>query len=461
MRRSLLRPVRPIALVIALLCVPATGWADDPADDSVLERDAVPELLAARKSKNKRPANLMRVHMLNVGQGDTTIIESPADANGNRRILMIDSGESSMQGNEAKHQVEPYLRKELDDGPPGRPVVNVDYFLISHYHKDHTGLSSGKEGTGLFYLWEALGINIGLILDPGLDFDASGTGDKMYRKWVDEKQPNRATLVFDQLGDQRQMDMGDDVWVEVLGFGARVEGRGRVVKDKYISTTSQNDFSSTIIVHYKKFDFYVAGDLSGYLHEGWGAWYHNIEAAHFPSLRQTEVYHVNHHGSQWSSSYSFLQRLKPKVSVISCGKGHHHPNRYTVQRLLGYEDYWTGRPMGSDIYQTKNDDGWVLEGEHPHTLKTQTVADGDIVIETDGETDFRIYLPGREPIVYALDDIPAYTDVPWRIKKIREEAAADAGLAGNEELGMPPIDDRDSVDEDGGIRGNDPEGGDD
>ncbi len=379
-------------------------------------------ILVTTGAKRPQPrADLIRIHVLNVGQGDATIIEGPRDEKGNRRILMVDAGESVKQGNEAKHVVEPYLRKNTDDGAKGRPVLDVDYFIPTHYHKDHMGWNSGDEGTGLFYLWEALNIRVGKILDTGIDYDAAGTGDKMYRQWVQDRGVQREKLAFDQLGPDRQIDLGQDVWVEVLANAAEVEGRGRVVKDRWISSTSQNDFSTAIIVHYKKFDFFVAGDLSGYLHESWGSWYHSIEAATFPHLRPTEVYRVNHHGSQWSSNYPFLQRLQPQVSVISCGRGHKHPNEYTVQRLLGWEDYWSGRPMGSDIYQTKNDDGFALDGPHPHSGRTQTVANGTILIESDGVTSFAVTLPGKEPIVYPLDPYDAYTDIPWTVREARKD----------------------------------------
>ena len=380
---------------------------------------AAAPLLAGAK-RERPPADIIRIHVLNVGQGDATIIEGPRDEAGDRKILLIDTGESTMQGNEAKHVVEPYLRDHTDDGKPSRPVLDIDYLLLTHYHKDHMGSPKGKEPTGIFYLWEALNIRVGKLLDTGLDYDGSGLGDTTYRQWVKDKQVDREELLFDQLGPDRQIDMGEDIWIEVLAVGAKVEGRGRVVKDRWINTTSQNDFDALTVLHYKKFDFYVAGDLSGYLHESWGAWYHSIESAVFPHLRPVEVYRVSHHGSQWSSNYPLLQRLRPLVSVISSGKGHHHPNEYTVQRLLGFEDYWTGRPIGSDIFQTKNDDGFVLAEPHPHTGKTQTVVDGHIVIESDGVTGFTITLPGREPYTYPLLDDPAFLDVPWSVKKARE-----------------------------------------
>jgi len=385
----------------------------------------VPLLLGARGDKRIDP-DTVRIHVLNVGQGDATIIEGPADETGDRKIMVMDAGESSMQGNEAKHVVEPALRNLTDDGKPGRPILEIDYVVPSHYHKDHMGSPKGKEPTGIFYLWEALNIRVGKILDTGIDYDASGQGDMTYRQWVKDKGVDRETIGFDQLGPDRQIDMGEDVWVEVLSVGAEVEGRDNVVKDSWINTTSQNDFSIQMVIHYKKFDFYIAGDLSGYLHESWGAWYHSIESATYQHLRPVEVYRVNHHGSQWSSNYPFLQRIRPLTSIISCGRGHKHPNQYAVMRMLGFEDYWTGRPLGSDIYQTKNDDGFVLPEPHPHTLKTQTVANSHILIESDGTTGFTITMEGREPIEYPLHPDDAFTDVPWSVHKARKGETDDA-----------------------------------
>jgi beta-lactamase superfamily II metal-dependent hydrolase len=406
-------------------------------------------------------AETLRIHVLNVGQGDATIIEGPRDSRGDRKVLIYDAGESGDLGNEARHVIEPYLRKNLDDGPARRPVINVDYLIPSHYHKDHTGSSTGKEWTGLFYLWDALNVRIGRLLDTGINYDAGGAGDESYRKWVDQNQVRRSTLAFDQLGKDRQIDLGEDAWVEVLAVGARVEGRGSVLKERDIGSTSQNDFSAVLVLHYKKFDIYLGGDLSGYLHESWGSWYHNIEGATFAHLRPVEVYRVNHHGSQWSSSYPFLQRIKPSVSVISCGRGHRHPNEYTVQRLLGWEDYWTGRPVGSDIFQTKNDDGFLFDGVHPHTGRTQRVADGHIVIESDGETSFSVTLPGQLPFVYPLDPYPAYTDVPDSVRQARLSAAQQVGGEADMERGHSEVYDREDV-KSGRVhapRVDDPEGG--
>jgi len=392
-----------VAVVLTALVLPATANAKRSRDDGP-------------------PPHVMRIHVVDVGQGDCTIIESPEDEDGDRRILMVDAGESSMEGNEARDTIEPYLRRKLDDGLPTRPVAEVDYFIGTHYHKDHMGWPKPGNDSGVFYLYDAPGVHIGGIYDTGLDYDAAGNLDGVYREWVASHNVQREKLQFDQLGEDRQIDMGPDVWVEVLTVGTQLDGvPERAIRRRWIPTTSQNDFSIAVIVHFKKFDFFVAGDQSGYFHKSWGNFYHNIEGAMRDQLRDIEVLRVNHHGSQWSTNYSFLQHLEPEVALISCGKGHHHPNEYTVHRILGWENYWSGWPVGSDIFQTEAVDGYLYEGEHPHTARTQTVANGTIIVETDGETGYSIWYEGlTEPIQFELDQQPAYTDVPGRVKLRRD-----------------------------------------
>lgn len=52
-------------------------------------------------------------------------------------------------------------------------------------------------------------------------------------------------------------------------------------------------------------------------------------------LRKTSVLKVPHHGSKFSSSIAFLERLRPAVAVISVGakNSYGHPNGDTLMRL--------------------------------------------------------------------------------------------------------------------------------
>ena len=64
------------------------------------------------------------------------------------------------------------------------------------------------------------------------------------------------------------------------------------------------------------------------------------------NLPRADVYKVSHHGSSSSSSSAFLDRMKPKVAVVSCSmkNRYHHPAKETLELLSA---------AGSRIYETR------------------------------------------------------------------------------------------------------------
>ncbi|MCB5235745.1 MAG: DNA internalization-related competence protein ComEC/Rec2 [Niallia nealsonii] len=55
----------------------------------------------------------------------------------------------------------------------------------------------------------------------------------------------------------------------------------------------------------------------------------------YPNLKDVDVLKVGHHGSKTSSSNEFIERLKPKIAVISVGENnrYHHPSKEVLSTL--------------------------------------------------------------------------------------------------------------------------------
>lgn len=82
-----------------------------------------------------------------------------------------------------------------------------------------------------------------------------------------------------------------------------------------------------MMLHYGDFKMLLTGDaekgVEGALVEKYG------------SKLQADVLKVGHHGSQTSSIWQFVQAVKPKYALISCGPFEifHHPNKDVLGRL--------------------------------------------------------------------------------------------------------------------------------
>src|ERR1044071_4899032 len=83
-------------------------------------------LLVAWSGMHRRPE--LRVTFLDVGQGDSCVIESPSG-----KVLVIDTGRISMDGSDdqGRETVAPFLRS--------RGINRIDMLLLTHPDADHVG----------------------------------------------------------------------------------------------------------------------------------------------------------------------------------------------------------------------------------------------------------------------------------------------------------------------------------
>ncbi len=237
---------------------------------------------------------VLRVQFLDIGQGDATLITGPDGQN-----MLIDGGPR------AGFDV---VKAAVD------AVGGVDHVAVTHTDADHLNgvveLLSGDDGEP--------GTNDDLVPETrwighdDVDCDSQLCGDLRALK---------AAFSRPLVGDL--LEFGDAT-VEVVGRDADFGG------GPLAGATDPNERSLAVVVHFGGRSVFIGGDLTG-----GGLDSANVEAVAGDVVGPVDVLHVNHHGSQTSSSVGFLSALQPLVAVISEGtdNAYCHPSPEALQRV--------------------------------------------------------------------------------------------------------------------------------
>ncbi|WP_100372225.1 DNA internalization-related competence protein ComEC/Rec2 [Bacillus sp. FJAT-45037] len=237
------------------------------------------------------------VTMLDVGQGDSFVIELPR----RRAVYVIDTGGT------IRFQQEEWRQRETSYDV-GRDVVlhylnakgirRVDALILSHGHYDHIG--GAKELVG--------GITINNVL--------YGIGDvegEFERELLTGLAAHGAAIEFVEAGITWRE--GDSQFAVLSPFGTEQE---------------LNDRSIVLYAEIEGVRFLFTGDLE----EGG----EERLVREYPQL-SIDVLKVSHHGSRTSTTESFLTHVKPKLALISAGRNNrfNHPHEEVTERLDEHE----------------------------------------------------------------------------------------------------------------------------
>jgi competence protein ComEC len=247
-------------------------------------------LLEVNVCRAGRPTGLLRVTFLDVGQGDSALVDLP-----NGEALILDGG--GLVGSPVDtgtRVVAPVLR--------ARRRSSLLAAVLSHPHPDHfTGLASGLGAVRLGALW-----------DTGQG-EREQVGGGYAALLMHARAAKVPVLRPDRLCGGRAMG---GVWVEVLAPcpDATVD-RG------------PNDNSLVIRMTYGLRTFLFVGDAEA------------EEERDLVALGGTrlhaDVLKVGHHGSRTSSSPAFIAAVSPRDAIISAGVRNRfgHPHPATVRTL--------------------------------------------------------------------------------------------------------------------------------
>ena len=290
---------RIIVFVLALVLL--VGCAiDKPADPPGKTDEGLGLIPRSRESSpgpHRLPAEL-KVHFLDVGQGDSILIQFPDGRN-----MLVDAG-----GNDDASKVVSYLKKT--------DVKRLDYLIGTHPHEDHIG-----------------------SLDTVIN--SFQIGDVIMPKVTHTTRTFRDVLeAIDRKGLQiRPAKAGVSIMEDGL-LAARILAPCREDYDEL------NDYSAVIMLTCGEVSFLLSGDAEALSEK-------DILASGVAV--KADVLKVGHHGSNSSTSAAFLKAVGPSYAVISVGaeNDYGHPHQVTLDRLRkqGVEVLRTDR-QGTVLFTT-------------------------------------------------------------------------------------------------------------
>ena len=210
----------------------------------------------------------LKVHFIDVGQGDSIFIELPND-----EVMLIDAGESSEE-----EKVYNYI---TDLG-----YNNIDYVVGTHPHTDHIG--------GLEYIIN--NINVENIYMPKA-VSTSKTFESLLNTITNKNLKVKVAKA------NVNIISSDNLSVNIIAPNSE-------------SYSNLNNYSAVIKIDYYNNSFLFMGDAEV------------LSEEEITSDVGADVIKVGHHGSDSSSSLEFLNKVKPKYAVISVGTNNQYNHPY-------------------------------------------------------------------------------------------------------------------------------------
>lgn len=221
---------------------------------------------------NKVSTNLT-VTYLDVGQADSILIEN------NNQTMLIDAG-----NNEDGELLVKYFKE--------KGITQFNYLVATHPHEDHIG--------GMDNIINNFTINN--IYMPDIT-----TTTKTFLDVLNAIDSKNMTLKVPKIGETFTLG---EATIEVI----------------YTGNNKQN-LNNTSIVLKLTFDttsFLFTGDATS-----------EVEKEILNKNIKADVLKVGHHGSKYSTTQEFLNKVNPKYAIISVGKNnsYDHPNEITLTKL--------------------------------------------------------------------------------------------------------------------------------
>ena len=259
----------------------------------------------------------LKVHFIDVGQGDSILIELPDD-----KVMLVDSGTGKSEQN---------LVDYLTSFYSSRSDLDLDYFIITHQDEDHTG-----NADVVFDMLNVLNFYRPNVYTPqeieDYGYSDCGVCD---------------TGCYEDMIEKMYLEPNCDVTVNVsdvdiensLALPSDCDYNVRFLSPNESTYSDPNNYSPIMILEYMGRKIMLTGDAEKDVEE-------EVLDLYSYDVLSCDVLKLGHHGSSTSTSQDFLNAINPTYAVISVGEGNSygHPDETILNRVKAY--------VGNQIYRT-------------------------------------------------------------------------------------------------------------
>ncbi len=295
------------------------------------------------------------VHYIDVGQGDSTLIELDDGKN-----MLIDCG-SRASGD----QLVSYIQN--------LGVETIDYFLLTHADEDHVG-----GGVKIFDNFEV---------------------KNFYRpltRSLSESEPEdfyvHDTIIYDNVIRAFYEEAGAEMFY--AKEGTNIIGENYVVKILYPDKSYSDTNATSAVLHAE-----LGGTKFLFMGDAAHAQENKIYKKYGKNLA-ADVLKVGHHGAKTSTSTNFLSYVNPEFAIISAGKDNKygHPTEEVINNLkLFGVTYFSTIDYGNILFKTKGNKIYtgILQGKMIDYALICTIL-GCILLIVWGIPDFNAFKREKE-----------------------------------------------------------------
>ncbi len=268
----------------------------------------------------------LRIHFLDVGQGDCAIVELP-----DGKTALIDGGDG-------RESTEITVLRYLN----ALHIDTIDYLIVSHADSDHCG-SLDKV------------VAHKRVLNAYLPTSEPESTNDEYAEFY--------ALLLEEACEkqyaQRYISMGGEGYVFMMLYPYLPDAD---------STEADDNLSSSVLwLDYKGVSTLFTGDAPAQVEgslvrdDGLG-----LFGVYGVELSDTEILKVAHHGSADATTFGFLEYLHTETAIVSCGKNnlYGHPTEEVCNNL---------QTVGAELYRT----------DERGTVVITVSADGKYVVQCE------------------------------------------------------------------------------